>query len=875
MKFVSALFTLCCLYFSGYGQTVLLSPTGAGGFETGGTLVSNGWVAVNPTPASNNQWVVGGAAGSFAGSNSVFISNNGGVSYAYNTSAASTAHFYRDLVIPPGSVSITLSFQWKGFGEPGADRMLIYTAPTSLTPVVNVPASPSTSMPGATLVWTQPNATTAAFTPETIALPSSLAGTTVRLIFTWQTDANLGTSPGGAIDNISFTYVCSAPEPIAGTLSLCTGTTTTLSDPSPAGAWSSSTAAVGTISSSGVVTALTGGTTTVSYSVTGCLSPATAVVTVMAAPAAITGPSIVCLGSTISLGETSLGGTWASSAPATASVDVSGNVIGLALGTATITFSNGCGAAVTKVVSVNPLPPAITATVMHVCAGGGMITMTDASTGGTWSASPATNATAATTGPGTGTITGISGGTATVTYTSALGCPATIDITVDPLPPAISGVAPICAGSFITLADALPGGTWSSSVPGVATIGSSSGFVVGIAGGTTVISYTNACGSATAIFTVNAYPGPIVGDDSLCIGQTTTYANPLIGGTWSSSNPGVCTILPTSGFTTALAVGTTYITYTMPGGCSISRLVAVLNPPPPITGVMHLCPDATTHLLIAVGGGTWSSANPVVGTVDATGTVTGIAADTVHIVYTTHAGCTTYANVTVDPFPAPIVGNPVLCNLQSTTLFDASPGGTWSSLAISVATIGSSTGVVVPLAVGTATFKYTLPTGCSTTRSFNVKSVPVPPIAFNNTTNRIYTDAGFDTYEWHHSVAGIIPGATTNSTPGLLNGDYYVVVTDHDGCIGTSARFAYNLSMAVSQGRYSGITIYPNPAKNIVNVYAPVSVRAVISGVDGRAEMVLDNVAQIDISSLPPGIHIISLYDDYGNRVLLDKLVKQ
>ena len=39
-----------------YGQTTLISPTGDGGFETGGTFVANGWIESN---GANNPWVLG------------------------------------------------------------------------------------------------------------------------------------------------------------------------------------------------------------------------------------------------------------------------------------------------------------------------------------------------------------------------------------------------------------------------------------------------------------------------------------------------------------------------------------------------------------------------------------------------------------------------------------------------------------------------------------------------------------------------------------------------------------------------------------------------------------------------------------------------
>lgn len=73
----------------------------------------------------------------------------------------------------------------------------------------------------------------------------------------------------------------------------------------------------------------------------------------------ITGPSNVCLNTTIQLSNTTLGGVWQSNNPAIATVDANGNVTGIKNGTATITYSlssGNCKNSVSKVITVN-LPP--------------------------------------------------------------------------------------------------------------------------------------------------------------------------------------------------------------------------------------------------------------------------------------------------------------------------------------------------------------------------------------------------------------------------------------------------------------------------------------------------------------------------------------
>jgi hypothetical protein len=114
-----------------------------------------------------------------------------------------------------------------------------------------------------------------------------------------------------------------------------------------------------------------------------------------------------------------------------------------ATGTASInTYSvvAGCSSTATTTVTVNPLPADIAGT-NAVCVGSNT-TLTDATTGGTWSSSAAGTATV---GSGTGIVNGVAAGGVTMTYAnSATGCFKTMQMTVNPLPNAIAGTSSVC-----------------------------------------------------------------------------------------------------------------------------------------------------------------------------------------------------------------------------------------------------------------------------------------------------------------------------------------------------------------------------------------------------------------------------------------------
>ena len=128
----------------------------------------------------------------------------------------------------------------------------------------------------------------------------------------------------------------------------------------------------------------------------------------------------------------------------------------------------------------------------------------------------------------------------------------------------------------------------------------------------------------------------ISGANGVCDGLTSSYFNPTPGGVWSSGSPGVATINASTGLLTAIIPGTTVITYTV-GGRIATKTVTVYALPAvaPITGTLAVDTGDTTALSSSTPGGTWSSSDTGVATVDpVTGVVTGIAGGTATISYT-------------------------------------------------------------------------------------------------------------------------------------------------------------------------------------------------------------------------------------------------
>ncbi len=497
---------------------------------------------------------------------------------------------------------------------------------------------------------------------------------------------------------------CTPPAPgaIVGANNFCVGVTTPYTNPTGTGGgtWSSSDLTVSVGSSTGLVTGVSSGTAVISYYVT---SPcgnalATKTITIDLSPGPITGPTRLCVGQTITLGNSVSGGGWTSRSPAVATIDTfTGSVFGVAAGNTVITYAIG---------------PCITTTT----------------------------------------------------------------ITVNPNPAPVVGPRDGCKLTSITLTDATPGGTWTSSIVGVATVGSLTGIVTGVNAGFTNIIYTLPTGCTASKFVqIHEPPSRITGDSSICEGYYSPLANGIPGGVWSSSNIPVATVDPT-GMCYGATPGLSFISYSIVG-CPAAVFPLTVNPTPtPIGGLTSLCIGVATALTDATPGGAWTSSDTTVATISPTGvltTISYIVGSTTIITYTMPTGCFTTIPVTVSGSPAPITGPDSVCQGARVTLDDVTPGGLWSSADLATAQVVDTSGVVLGVSAGAVTISYTLSTGCYAAMTFivkpptpafvNVVTTPGDSVCAKTPLHFVASgiNAGVPTFTWRK----FFPGPILDTTP--------------------------------------------------------------------------------------------------------------
>jgi hypothetical protein len=288
------------------------------------------------------------------------------------------------------------------------------------------------------------------------------------------TVSNTGLVTGVNGGNTTITYTnangCSATQTvtvnasptISGNTVICPNTTSQLTGTgAPAGnnAWSSSNTGIATVSNNGLVSAVSFGTATITYTAsTGCSGTTTVNVTNPTAPT-FNPIAVVCSGGLISLPGTStnnIQGTWT---PAVNNTQ-----------TTTYTFTPSAGLCATtaqQTVNVNPNP---TISGVNSLCPNASIQLTGSGTAAAnnaWVSGTPANGTVS----NTGLVTGVTAGNTIITYTNANGCTATQTVTVHANPTANAGQdQTLCSGGNASLTGTANGGnapytySWNNGV---------------------------------------------------------------------------------------------------------------------------------------------------------------------------------------------------------------------------------------------------------------------------------------------------------------------------------------------------------------------------------------------------------------------------
>ena len=188
---------------------------------------TNDFVLINGELANN--WVIGNAT-SNGGNNSLYISNDNGLSNAYTETSAVVVYASKLIGFSAGSYHI--SYDWNCNGESTYDYMRVALIPES------VELEASTTLPTGLGTTTVPEGCIAmdggsklnqSTTWETYSADFTVPATGYyNLVFVWRNDGSVGHNPPAAIDNINITQPsCGTPGNLAANNTTSNSTTLT------------------------------------------------------------------------------------------------------------------------------------------------------------------------------------------------------------------------------------------------------------------------------------------------------------------------------------------------------------------------------------------------------------------------------------------------------------------------------------------------------------------------------------------------------------------------------------------------------------------------------------------------------------------------
>ena len=182
------------------------------------------------------------------------------------------------------------------------------------------------------------------------------------------------------------------------------------------------------------------------------------------------------------------------------------------------------------------------------------------------------------------------------------------------------------------------------------------------------------------------------------------------------------------------------------------------------------------------------------------------------------------------------------------------------------------------LCAGLVNVSVTDSNGCIATNFVTINDPPAVVVNISQNGDTLDAGIGFASYQWLDANLSPISGATSQFFMPINTGEYYVTVTDANGCTATSLPFMYIIE-GISTQKIK-FNIYPNPTKDILNIdYEGFKINSVTL-IDMYGKVILqkdknnkgEDFRRISLNHLPKGMYLLQIYTDekvINNSVIL------
>ncbi len=169
--------------------------------------------------------------------------------------------------------------------------------------------------------------------------------------------------------------------------------------------------------------------------------------------------------------------------------------------------------------------------------------------------------------------------------------------------------------------------------------------------------------------------------------------------------------------------------------------------------------------------------------------------------------------------------------------------------------------------------------GCDSIVQLDLRMYPLFTTPSITADGGVLNTGSYADYQWYYN-SNPISGETDAAYTPALDGNYHVVVTDANGCEGTSAVYTYSNSVTGISNKemFSTLNIYPNPMSNMVSIVFPQAGTYRLSDMMGNevknAPLETSGNTTLDVSDLSSGVYCITITTP-GGQTAIQKLVKR
>ncbi|HTL81754.1 MAG TPA: T9SS type A sorting domain-containing protein [Bacteroidia bacterium] len=374
-------------------------------------------------------------------------------------------------------------------------------------------------------------------------------------------------------------------------------------------------------------------------------------------------------------------------------------------------------------------------------------------------------------------------------------------------------------------------------------------------------------------------------DTTICLGAQTTLSGASSYGAIDSIWWTPTTFLNQSNIANPVASPTVTTTYTLhvrnQYGCVDLDTVTVTVTPLPGPVITSSGPTS-----FCIGGSVTLTADDTTSTNETylwsnnatTSSITVNTSGTYSCTITNGTGCSSLSSqtVTVNNLPTISTGNDFfMC--QSTQTQMCATGGV--SYAWSPNFGISDTTVACPMFGPTSSTTYivygTDANGCVNSDTITIGLYPPPSIPVITRNIAVLSCTSASTYQWYLN-GNPINGATSQNYTPTQNGNYYVVITDANGCSATSAVYNMNDVSVQQIEANDGLTLYPNPNHGVFTVsfdQRGLNASLIITDIAGQTIMKKDLAASSAFNhelslDVPAGVYFLNVNFEDGTKLI-------